>query len=153
LQQVYKSTTEEQVTTLKKSRFHLGNKNHLVGHYYRTLYQLLKLVATKHPGSNIGLECSLQSLISEPVTNEEKFYSNLARSVLSYEVTQLLAINCYSEDDSFIKFKQLVIKYQLLEHMPLKVKGKYNDILIETIDYYGKPAFGNSQFLKLYSVV
>lgn len=110
LKQVYNQCTNEKIVTLQDAKAKLQSKNELVGHFYRTMYQLLKLIATKHPGSQIGLECPEALLKSVPVSNEEKFYSNLVRSVLSYEVTQLLAINCYSDNDSFFKFKQLIIR-------------------------------------------
>ncbi|MCI2283956.1 putative phage abortive infection protein [Colwellia sp. MSW7] len=150
LKQVYTQCTRDDKVTLRDAKAKLQSQNELVGHFYRTMYQLLKLIATKHPGSQIGLECPEELLKRIPVSNEEKFYSNLVRSVLSYEVTQLLAINCYSDNDSFIKFKRLIIRYQFLEHMPLKVGNKYNPALIESIDHLGNEAFGDSQFVKEY---
>lgn len=150
LKHVYDQCTRESVESLKAAKFMLQSKNDMVGHYFRTMYQLLKLVATKHPGTKIGLDCPIELLEAVEVSNEEKFYSNLVRSVLSYEVTQLLAFNCYCEDESFLKFKMLIIRYQFLEHMPLKTQGRYDSTLIEAIDYYSAEAFGNSQFLKIY---
>lgn len=150
LKQVHNQCTKDNIGTLRDAKAKLQSKNELVGHFYRTMYQLLKLIATKHPGSQIGLECPEELLKSIPVSNEEKFYANLVRSVLSYEVTQLLAINCYSDNDSFFKFKQLIIRYQFLEHMPLKVNDKENSALIESIAHFGEEAFGDSQFVKEY---
>lgn len=151
LKQVYDRCINGKIETLRVAKAELQSKNELVGHYFRTMYQLLKLVATKHPGGQIGLACRSELLLSMPVSFEEKFYSNLVRSVLSYEVTQLLAVNCYSEDNALLKFKNLVIRYKLLEYMPLKHEAKYNPVLTEAIAHYGTQAFGNSQFLKTYN--
>jgi len=136
--------------TLKEAKIELQKKSYLIGHYCRTLYQLLKLIATKHPGSKIGLDWSEELILSVTVSNEEKFYSNLVRSGLNYHVTQLLAVNCYSDDDSFLKFKNLIIRYQFLEHMPLRAQDRTNPALVESIDYYGTCTFGNNLFLKDY---
>jgi hypothetical protein len=148
LRQVHTLCTLETISSLKDAKNRLQSKNELVGHFYRTMYQLLKLIATKHPGSKISLDCPEELLRDVPVSDEEKFYSNLVRSVLSYEVTQLLAINCYSDNDSFYKFKALIIRYEFLEHMPFEVREKNCRVLIESIDHYGVAAFGKSQFLK-----
>lgn len=147
LSEVHRLCTNSNLTSLKEAKGILQNNNQLVGHYFRTLYQLLKLIATKHPGSKIGLGCPEKLLQSIPVTSEEKFYSNLVRSVLSYEVTQVLAINCYSEDDSFSKFKQLVIRYQFFEHMPLEIKNNKCAVLQSAYEHFGPEAFGKSQFV------
>jgi len=68
-----------------------------LGHYYRTLYNLVKLVD--------------QSRVSE-----KKFYTNIIRAQMSdYEVA-LLFLNCQSEL-GIKKFKPLVEKYSLLKVM------------------------------------
>lgn len=146
---VHKVCFSKVQTSLAKSKEKLLKDNKFIGHYFRLLYQLLKLVATKHPGSQITLECTLDELKNIKVTPEEKFYSSLVRSVLGYEITQLLAVYCYSENDTFSKFKQLVIRYQFFEHMPFEINGDQNSVLVETVTHYGEEAFGKSQFLPL----
>ena len=144
---VHRQCFQSRVVTLAESKTTLENYNHVLGHYFRTLYQLLKLIATKHPGTQIGMDCSIECLTEKKVSVEEKFYANLVRAVLSHEVTQLLAINCYSSDDLYLKFKLLICRYEFLEHMPLGAGNTQIVPLLEAIDFFGSEAFGNSQFL------
>lgn len=80
-----------------------------VGHYFRTLYNLVKLVDR----STVG---------------DKHFYTNLIRAQLSNQETLLLFYNC-SSGAGLEKFKPLIEKYALLKNMPreqLVSKGHVN---------------------------
>jgi len=139
--------------TLAYAKKILEKSNHLIGHYFRVLYQLLKLIETKCPGNEVGLEFNEENIRKIPISDEEKFYANLIRSFLNYKITQLLAINCYckTDNDSYYKYKLLITRYAFLEHMPFDADGEtYHIILEESVEHYEKPAFGESIFLERY---
>lgn len=69
-----------------------------VGHYFRTLYNLVKLV-------------DRSSVV------DKHFYTNLIRAQLSNQETLLLFYNC-SSGAGLEKFKPLVERYALLKNMP-----------------------------------
>ncbi len=75
-------------------------------------------------------------------------YSNIVRSFLSYDATQLLAINCYcaNSSDTYWNFKLLIERYSFLEHMPFKIKENDHVLLVSTKEFYEKNAFGRTQF-------
>lgn len=119
------------------------------GHYFRILYQLLKLVATRSPNTNfIGLYNGT-NILSTLASDEEKLYSNIVRAFLSIDVTQLLAVNCYCQPDStYWNYKCLVERYAFLEHMPFKVSNWSDAPLIKAKEYFDRRAFGNSEFIR-----
>lgn len=125
--------------------------NMLCGHYFRVLYQLLKFVATNCPGGKIGPEFDSKEIINSPLGDEEKMYSNIVRSFLGYDVTQILAINCFcvDESDSYWKYKLLIERYAFLEHMPFDIYGENNSLLNEVREKYDERAFGSSDFVSL----
>ncbi|PKO30811.1 MAG: hypothetical protein CVU36_07890 [Betaproteobacteria bacterium HGW-Betaproteobacteria-9] len=72
---------------------------HLVGHYFRTIYNILKFVDSGF------------------ITDEQKkFYTNLVRAQLSKYELGLLFYNCLSRYGRE-KFLPLVVKYRLLKHL------------------------------------
>lgn len=95
------------------------------GHYFRILYQLLKLIKTNAP------------------TENEKMYSNIVRALLTNDVMELLAVNCYceNEQDTYWKFKLLVERYSLFEHA--QFDNSYIVLALNEIkQFYDKKAFG-----------
>lgn len=139
----------EGITDARQAKQKLNDKfNSELGHLFRILYQLLKLIAIKcHEGDDEKINIqnfSSQLLINVPVSNDEKFYSNIVRSFLDFRVTQLLAVNCYcdSDEDSYYKYRLLIERYSFLEHMPLD--GKVEQSLFSQ---YDKSAFGKSDFM------
>lgn len=88
-----------------------------VGHYFRTLYNLIKLVD----------QSSIES---------KRFYTNLVRAQLSNQELLLLFYNCLSPFGSE-KFKPLVERYALLKSLP--VEQLVNK---EHSDFYHPSAFG-----------
>lgn len=107
-------------------------------HYFRILYHLLKFILLNHSLKTTPL--NFNAAISAEITDVEKFYSNIVRSFLNKEVTQLLAINCIAEDenDDYYKFRLLVERYALLEHIRFD-----QDWLKDLLTNYKLSAFGN----------
>jgi hypothetical protein len=133
---------------LAEAKAMLQTYDELCGHYFRILYQLLKLVATKCPGTSLGVEFSAASIVSTTAAPEEKLYTNIVRAFLDVDVTQLLAINCFCEPDStYWLYKCLVERYGLLEHMPFEFRGMRYEALGEAAEFYHPKAFDKSEFL------
>lgn len=118
------------------------------GHYFRILYQLLKLIAMRCPGTTLKGEFVAENILESRPSTDEKLYSNIVRSFLDVEMTQLLAVNCYCQDDAsaYWNYKCLIERYEFLEHMPFSVIGGSNDVLAGTVMHYRRRAFGNSEF-------
>lgn len=109
------------------------NHNYILGHYFRNLYQLLKLI------DNVNCE---ENVLTK---NEQFKYASIIRAQLSSNELILLFINCLNEMVDNGKFKNLLIKYSILEHMPIerdentqgyKIKGRSgiffsNEMVIE----------------------
>jgi uncharacterized membrane protein len=138
-----------ETTSLDKAKEKLEEKNGLCGHYFRILYQLLKFIAITIPSSEIGVSFDKDSIVNSDMAENEKMYSNMVRSFLSYDVSQVLAVNCYCEGESstYWRYKQLLERYKFLEHMPFEIDRKQNELLLQTRNYYSA-AFGNSGFIK-----
>jgi len=132
----------------------LIRKDSISSHYFITLYQLLKLIATKYPRSEIGLDFDKNKLIESSASGEERFYSNIVRASLNHKVIQILAVNCFCKDeaDSYFKYKLLIERYRFLEHMPFSHNstGNFSDLLLKATVEYNEKAFGNSIFLDAY---
>lgn len=90
-----------------------------LGHYFRLLYNIVKLVKRTD-----GID--------------KRFYTNLLRAQLSSAELKLIFYNCLSEWGSE-KFKPLVEEFALLKTMP-------NDVVLEAslLHRYGPEAFGGS---------
>lgn len=134
--------------TLAEAKKALESRNDLCGHYFRVLYQILKFISTKIPESKIGDRFNSVSIQEAPLSTNEKMYSNILRSFLSYDITQILAINCCCQDDNdtYWNFKLLIERYAFLEHMPFRVGHRDIELLSLTKEIYDPKAFGNSQF-------
>lgn len=99
------------------SAYHFIQKkyNHVFGHYFRNLYQILKFV---------------QKASSErPIGFDEKFYSNILRAQLSSDELRALLYNCSEalvDDGNFLK---LLVHFNFLEHLPLLYDRDTNKLL------------------------
>ncbi len=140
--------------TLEASNAEMHKHNDRIGHYFRLLYQILKFIAISYQDQKIDFS-DPKTLLSTPVSDEERFYSNLLRATLDYRTNQILAVNCYCKDasDPFYRFKCLIVRYRFLEHMPFKIaEGDLKlKTILETYNHYSENdhmAFGNSQFVK-----
>lgn len=111
-------------------------------HYFRILYHLLKFILLNHSFKSTPL--NFKDAIKCEVTATEKFYSNIVRSFLNKEITQLLAINCIAFDDSddYYNFRLLVERYELLEHISFNPEW-----LRKIINSYNPSAFGKNRCL------
>ncbi|HCG5924599.1 TPA: putative phage abortive infection protein [Vibrio parahaemolyticus] len=99
---------------------------HLVGHYFRNVYQILKYV-------------------DQSTVEDKKFYSNLLRAQMSDYELGLLFYNCIS-DLGNTKFKFLIEQYQFFEHL-----NRLNSIEDHEIGMYSKNAYGttNTSFIEI----
>lgn len=77
-------------------------ENHVVGHYFRGLYQILKFID----------ECGLPD-------NDKNRYSRLLRAQLSTDELGVLYFNCISPNVDSGQFRTLLINYRMLEHIQL----------------------------------
>lgn len=122
-------------------------ENAILNQCFRILYQVLKLIATKCPETNLGREFNVTNLESTVTSATEKFYSNIVRSFVPENVYYLLAINCSvsGSTDPFYPYKLLVERYAFLEHMPLTLPDHCNRALInEIMSHFRAEAFGRS---------
>jgi len=87
-------------------------ENHIVGHYFRGLYQILKFVD----------ECGLSD-------EDKNNYSRLLRAQLSTDELGLIVFNCISPNVDSGQFRALLIKYRMLEHLRLE-KQEYGPCYI-----------------------
>jgi hypothetical protein len=112
----------------------------VIGHYFRILYQLFKLIATNTPGSTLGREFTPEALLVRLPSTEEKRYANIVRAFLGTHLTQLLAVNCYcaSPASTYWPYKRLVERYSLLEHMPFKVECLSESVIARTNSWHSE---------------
>jgi hypothetical protein len=89
----------------KRYKLIQDKQNHILGHYFRNLYQALKII-DKYPDETLE------------VKNKRK-YSGILRAQLSSNELALLFINCLEGMVDRGEFRNLVIRYQMLEHLPL----------------------------------
>lgn len=151
LDMITQATLSESKPSLKSAKSQLEKMNNICGHYFRILYQLLKFIATNCPTSEIGSEFDTTKIKHSHLSPDEKMYSNIVRSFLGHNITQLLAVNCFCEDeeDIYWKYKLLLERYSFLEHMPFEVNRKESKPLTEAKAHYSRQAFGNSNFMHL----
>jgi hypothetical protein len=122
----------------KYEKFNNEN-NYILGHYFRNLYQILKILDLQ----NIG-------------NTKKKRYANIFRAQLSSDELIILFINCLDDIVDNGEFRKLLVKFEILEHIPIK-NMPYHAIYIQDIgdvpDKYlvqysdhksGKTAFGSN---------
>lgn len=119
--------SNERFFWLKQCKEKLQKQNNLCGHYFRILYQILKFIENNAP------------------TENEKMYSNIVRALLTDDVMQLLAVNCYceNEQDTYWQYKLLIERYALFEHASFDNKdGDNHPVFSEIRNFYDDKAFG-----------
>jgi biopolymer transport protein ExbD len=92
--------------TLKYYKILQDEHNYIFGHYFRNLYQALKLI-DKNNGNN---------------NPKENRYASILRAQLSSGELSLLFLNCLDNVCDSGQFKNLLIKYRMLEHLSIKKK-------------------------------
>lgn len=85
-------------------RYYKKKHNYIFGHYFRNLYQILKII-DNHQASE----------------EEKKKYSNILRAQLSSSELAILMINYLNDMVDKGKFRTYIIKYQMLEHIPIEL--------------------------------
>ncbi len=87
--------------------------NHILGHYFRNLYQALKVIDSYD-----------ESILS---IDKKRKYSSILRAQLSTKELAVLFINCLEGVSDKGQFKNLLIEYQMLEHLPIQaMAGGYS---------------------------
>lgn len=99
--------TKEPKEMLKRYKRLQDDANHIFGHYFRNLYQALKLIDRMEKKDEI----------------EKRKYASILRAQLSANELTLLFLNSLDNICDEGQFRNLIIKYQLLEHLPLKKIG------------------------------
>ena len=77
--------------------------NHVLGHYFRNLYQAIKLIDKQEDISYL----------------KKKQYTGIIRAQLSTEELALLFLNCLKDTCDNGQFKDLLVRYAMLEHLPI----------------------------------
>lgn len=103
--------TREQAINVEYLSFY-SNYGHVLGHYFRTLYNIVKFVD--------------EAAIAE---NEKKKYVNLLRAQLSKYELALMLYNMLSEKGR-TDLVRLVKKYNLLKHLETEVLEQADDMLL-----------------------
>lgn len=81
--------------------------NYVLGHYFRNLYQILKLIND-------------DETLDEPSRQK---YASVLRAQLSSDELALVMVNCAGKTVDDGEFRALIVRYRLLEHIPLKKEG------------------------------
>jgi hypothetical protein len=100
--------------------------NHVLGHYFRNLYQILAFV-----------DRYITPIESEELDVEylaRKRYTNILRAQLSAHELSLLLFNCHAQMVDQGAFRSLLIEYQFLEHVPFKYSYLHHKLYIEGYD-------------------
>ncbi|QTN44868.1 putative phage abortive infection protein [Ectopseudomonas mendocina] len=99
--------------SLERYKYIQNNHNHILGHYFRNLYQALKVI------NNYD-----DTMLSD---TDKRKYTSILRAQLSTKELALLFINCLEGVSDSGQFKNLLIEFQMLEHLPItKIKGGYS---------------------------
>lgn len=85
--------------------------NHVLGHYFRNLYQALKSIDTYD-----------ENILSK---EQKRKYTSILRAQLSTKELALLFINCLENVCDKGQFKNLIIEYSMLEHLPIEKKDNH----------------------------
>jgi len=123
---------EEKIThkiLIKAYKDLMGRHHSDLQSYFRTLYRVLKFI---------------DEYDDKYDQIDKIFYTNLLRGQLSFDEVFFIFINGLTEDGH--KFKILIEKYSLLEH--LTVIKWFNKFDIEIIEKYDIKAFGEGSFSK-----
>jgi hypothetical protein len=81
--------------------------NHILGHYFRNLYQALKLI---------------DGYAENELSDEQKRkYASILRAQLSSSELVLLFLNCTGCTVDEGQFRNLLVHYRMLEHLPLRL--------------------------------
>jgi hypothetical protein len=111
--------------------------NYALGHYFRHLYQILAFVdryRTRLISANSAEEYTLR-----------KRYTNILRSQLSAHELGVLFFNCADEMVDAGEFRELLIEWEILEHIPLVY-----DVKKHYLHLTGYPEYSLDDLVKQY---
>lgn len=91
--------------------------NDVLGHYFRNLYQIIKLV-DRHRNSSVNGK------------RDVGFYRGIIRAQLSSNELLLLFYNCQEGKMDSDKFLVLLKEYEMLEHLPLQMLRSKNSLIV-----------------------
>jgi len=94
-------------TTIDNYAILQDQHNYVLGHYFRNFYQTLKLIDT---------DSSLES-------EGKQKYASLLRAQLSSDELAVLMVNCAGSMVDHGEFRRLLVRYRMLEHVPLRRNG------------------------------
>lgn len=92
---------------LTNYRIFQKNNNDILGHYFRNLFQILNQVENFKSNMSVADKYVFQ-----------KRYANILRAQLSSHELVLLLLNCTKNTVDKGRFRDLVVKYEFLEHLP-----------------------------------
>lgn len=95
--------------TIRVYKIFQDNNNNILGHYFRNLYQALKLI-DGFDDNNV-------------TPYQKKRYASILRAQLSSTELSLLFLNCLKGVCDNGKFKDLLIEYRMLEHIVIEMKN------------------------------
>ncbi|WP_333652638.1 putative phage abortive infection protein [Acinetobacter johnsonii] len=124
--------------TLEESKKIIHKNNSQIGHYFRMLYQVLKMVDQN------------KEKISEFRNVEITYYTNILRSTLDFKLTQILAINTYcseSFDGEYNGYAEYVRNYNFFEHMPFCINSNNISESLLAVYLNCDKGFGESSFV------
>lgn len=104
------SNDRNQCTKTIRTYETIQNKyNYILGHYFRNMYQILKVLHEE-----------------EHLSQGEKInYARILRAQLSSYELVILMINCLNDIVDKGQFRKLrLIEYQILEHIPIEIEGE-----------------------------
>ncbi|TDR31365.1 putative phage abortive infection protein [Hydromonas duriensis] len=125
--------------SLQKAKEALLKSDPKINQYFRVLFQLLKFV------KRLDVDGAGYA------TPDEKLYTNIVRSFLTRELYFLLALNAsiLSENDIYVSYHNLIVRYQFLEHMPIRLSlniyGENIHLFNELINHYPAYAWGDNE--------
>jgi hypothetical protein len=125
--------------TLEESKKIIHKYNSEIGHYYRMLYQILKMI-----NQNKDNIANFQNL---SIT----YYTNILRSTLDFKLTQILALNTYYSktfDSEYEDYAKYVRKYNFFEHMPFCVRTNHLSESLLAVYLNCDEGFGESSYVK-----
>ena len=102
--------------------------NYVLGHYFRNLYQIIKLV-DRHRNSAAGGK------------RDVSFYRGIIRAQLSSNELLLLFYNCQKGKMDSDKFLELVKEYEMLEHLPLEIMRSKNNLYVPNFGPFERDLF------------
>ena len=127
------------IKTLEESKKIIHMYNTDIGHYFRMLYQIVKMVDQN--------EDKILNFRNVKTT----YYTNILRSTLDFKLTQILAINVYYSDDFDSEYKEYSIytkKYNFFEHMPFCISKNHISESLLAVYLNCDQGFGDSSFVK-----